>query len=301
MNLCNDDEAIENGDSQTDTAKSEAAANRIRTEYESYPATLANALTQGTCYEAALRGCKERKRLAIHVIGASEDAELSRGPTVKNRSPTAVCKDYAEALTELADQYNLQTIDISFIGPDCPSEPWDESVPLQNPEKELIIRTVQGLYSRKTLAGSNPADIVALFNPGLTCPDYSHWKETLESIPEGTPFLSTTNTEMEGLADCQFLLDQDKIQTLPAGLADLFGVYSEGEDVSNSFFAVNPFAGNRVRQNGTMANDLFVKNRWMLGGILGSFDPSANKASVSSKKLKGDGFNNMKSSNPALI
>jgi hypothetical protein len=46
----------------------------------------------------------------------------------------------------------------------------------------------------------------------------------------GTPFLSTTNTEMEGPADAQYLIDQDRIKSLPPGLADVFGLYSHPGD-----------------------------------------------------------------------
>jgi hypothetical protein len=47
-----------------------------------------------------------------------------------------------------------------------------------------------------------------------------------------------------------------------------------------------------------MANDLYVKNRWMLGGIFGSFDPSAERGKEASKRMKAG---NSKSTNPALI
>lgn len=308
LNLCNDDEAVEGGDcSCLDAASREAAVNRVRSEYESYPATLANVLAQGPCYQDTLRSChhERNKTLTIHIVGASEDAELSQGPAVTNNDRTSLCKDYAEALAELADQNKLEHVVLYFVGPDCPCPPWEESVLIQNLEKHvgtLTIRTVKGLYNQQTLIDAGHADAIAdlvvLFNPGFTCPDYPHWKETLSSIAEGIPFLSTTNTEMEGIADCQFLLDQDKIQTLPLGLADILGVYSEGDE-SSAFFAVNPSAGTRVRQNLTMANDLFVKNRWMLGGMIGSFDPSANKAPCSVKKVKG--ATNSKAGNPALI
>jgi hypothetical protein len=159
-------------------------------------------------------------------------------------------------------------------------------------------------------------DIVVFFNPGFTVPEYD-WRETLASIDPCTPFLSTTNTELEGIADCQFLLDQDKIQSLPDGLAEIFGLYSPGDDtdnlpssadadVSSAFFNVNPFSGNRVRQSGTMANDLYVKNRWILGGIIDTFDPSRiSRSSAGSSKKQRVAINgsngNKKLNNPALV
>lgn len=63
------------------------------------------------------------------------------------------------------------------------------------------------------------------------------------------------------------------------------------------------FCGNRVRQSGTMANDLFVKNRWMLGGILDSFDESKMRTEKeeSSKRRRTSTPSNTKASNPALV
>jgi hypothetical protein len=307
LNLCNDDEAVEAGEQIADASRFEAAQDRIRSEYESYPATLANVIAEGTCYQTVLQNCSSRpnKTLVIHIVGASEDAELSQGPTIKNNDKLAVINDYAEALADLADNNRLETIMLVFVGPECPTSPWEETTPIKNLDRHvgnLKVQTLRGIYDQKTLSSGNDvvipaADIIFLPNPGFTVPDYEDWAETLRDIPAGTPFLCTTNTEMEGIADAQYLLDQDKIQTLPPGLADIFGVYSTG-DASSSFFAVNPFAGLRVRQNDSMANDLYVKNRWMLGGIFGSFDPSAEKGKEASKRIKAG---NSKSTNPALI
>ena len=307
LKLCSDDENVEDGAVLDDGPKQEAAVNRIRSEYESYPATLANVLMEGPCFQKTLEA-KKMGTLVVHVIGASEDAELSRGPTVAKENNGAVCQDYADACAELADRYNMDCIRLVFVGPECPQQIWTETRTLKSVDKEvgtLNIITVRGIYNSQTLSQvpvGAVADIVVFFNPGFTVPDYEFWKETLQNIPAGTPFLSTTNTEMEGIADSQFLLDQDKIRTLPPGLADILGVYSTGDEKScSSFFSTNPFAGSRVRQSGTMANDLYVKNRWMLGSVIGSFDPSSeNKETSPSKKMKGASFNS-KSGNPALI
>jgi hypothetical protein len=114
---------------------------------------------------------------------------------------------------------------------------------------------------------------------------------------------------MEGIADCQFLLDQDCIQTIPPALAAIFGMYSIPDDEAGddelspttSIFSENPFCGSRVRQSGTMGNDLFVKNRWMFMGILDSFEVSPRKKDSISKKVKLSSSNNSKNNNPALI
>ena len=41
----------------------------------------------------------------------------------------------------------------------------------------------------------------------------------------------------------------------------------EEEDGCTFFFGENPYSGMRVRQSGTMGNDLYVKNRWIVGGL----------------------------------
>ncbi len=331
LNLCHDDEAIDNGEGDTlPPAARDAARHRVRSEYESYPATLANVICDGPCYQATLQRVQQQQpyiSLIIHVVGASEQAELSRGPTTTAVHPnqnddhntfTAVGHDYAEALAELAHQLrHVATMELCMVGPECPREPVNESIPmryLDQPVGHLKLRSIRGRYNAETLQNETaPADIVVLFNPGLTCPDYPHWTETLRCIPNGTPFLLTTNTEMEGIADCQYLLDQDKIQSLPPVLAELLGVATGHDDDDDrtedsphtSFFSVNPYCGSRVRQNGTMANDVFVKNRWILGGILDRFDPPPTRRSSSTTKRMKTTTDptdiNRKANNPALI
>lgn len=121
--------------------------------------------------------------------------------------------------------------------------------------------------------------------------------------------MKINNSELEGIADCQFLMEQDKIQRIPPGLADIFGLCSEVDDDHmeeqenvSSVFSENPFCGNRVRQSGTMGNDLYVKNRWMLMGIIGSFESSEiSKKESHSKRMKTASSGNSKLQNPALI
>jgi len=336
--LCNEDEQ----------QLTSAAKDRVQSELESYPATLANVLLQGgPCYQQVWNklqthttdSTNPHKKLIIHVIGASTDSEFW-GPELFDDNPentttatdetpiNEACLDaYAEALTELAETHKLDVIELLFVGPDCPRTNLDTTrsmppnmnnnnhPPKSSSSKErppfvgtLMIQSHRLAYEeyRKQDNVSIP-DICVFFNPGFTVPDYQ-WNETLR-ILKGTPFLSTTNTELEGIADCQYLLDQDRMQSLPDGLAEIFGLYSGPDDdkdngqdedhpSSSSFFSVNPFCGNRVRQSGTMANDLYVKNRWMLGGVLDSFDPNVGTASATSKRQK---MGNRKQDNPALI
>ena len=63
----------------------------------------------------------------------------------------------------------------------------------------------------------------------------------------------------------------------------------EFSNSSNMFFGENPNAGIRVRQSGNMGNDLFVKNRWIFGGVFRRDDGSVGaKTSGKSKGSKAD-------------
>jgi hypothetical protein len=87
---------------------------------------------------------------------------------------------------------------------------------------------------------------------------------------------------MEAMADLQFLHDQCILLDIPKGLDQMLqdgglDPHADNEDDNEdcvdstcSFFSLNPYAGLRVRQSGTMANDLYAKSRWILGGISSS-------------------------------
>jgi hypothetical protein len=317
LRLCNNDEAVNeetNDDEKTlnalesDPQAREDAIDRVRSEFESYPATLANVILQGPLYEKAIQGAG--KNLTIHIIGASHDGELWESPCMKKDD---VFSAYADALAELSEARRLDTIELHFIGPECPKQNLRESRKMKGVENgvvvgELLAQTHRGEYTTKLLQQEeiSKADIIVFHNPGFTCPDYD-WTKTLATIPKGTPFLMTTNTELEGIADCQFLLESDLLQDLPPMLADIFGdeappptsMDDEKEDgaPSGPFFNENPFCGNRVRQSGTMANDLFVKNRWMLGGQLNS----QSQQPPNKRRVIDSTMTNSKAGNPALI
>jgi len=329
LRLCNNDEAVNEevqDDEKTktlleqDPRAKESAIDRVRSEYESYPATIANVLLQGPLYGPAIQ--KAAKHLVIHIIGASSDGELwKKTPCMKNDD---VWSAYAEALSELAETQRLDTIELHFIGPECPQTNIHETRPMKTVEGGtvgiLVAHTHLGSYNTKLLQQHEitKADIVVFHNPGFTCPEY-RWVETLRSVPKGTHFLLTTNTEMEGIADCQFLLDNDLLQTVPPNLADMFGsdlLSNTNHDGNNDddnnnkggpFFNENPFSGNRVRQSGTMGNDVFVMNHWMLGGVLDSQTkqpPNKRRATDSSRgsvAAAGRARDKSKASNPALI
>ena len=315
LKTCEEDEDVEyNEFGNLDSAKIQSAKDRIQSEKESYPATLANVIAEGPCYTETLQKCSASRKLVVHVVGASVEAELWN----TNEEDRSFGNAYADALADLSAKWKLDIVELFFLGPECPKEKLVLPLRMQNTEKdqppsELIIRTIKGEYTAEVLhQNAIPnADIVVFFNPGFTVPDYQ-WNETLACIEKGTPFLSTTNTEMEGIADCQYLIDQDRIKSVPPGLAEIFGVYCGDDDDQDerdgcqnqeiSFFSDNPFCGSRVRQNGTMANDLFLKNHWILGGIIDSFDPTKGRGNSPSKKLKGiEASSNKKVGNPALI
>ena len=90
---------------------------------------------------------------------------------------------------------------------------------------------------------------------GFTCPDYS-WVESLDSCL-GIPFFVTTNTEMEAMADMQYLHQKGYIDSLPRSVSDIISDGIGDHDIDSieysneaMFFGEKPNAGLRVRQSG---------------------------------------------------
>jgi hypothetical protein len=96
------------------------------------------------------------------------------------------------------------------------------------------------------------------------------------------PFLVTTNTELEGYADIKVLLDgghinintvsRDILEAIDYPIDKSNGSRNKNKQYNDEFeeqviFGMNPYVGLRVRQSGTMGNDLFVKNRWIICGL----------------------------------
>ena len=354
LRLCDKDEAIDEGEQEEE--EDEAARDRVRSEFESYPATLANVLSSAPCFQPVLSRKRSEGVLNVHVIGASEGVELWGDYRPAKGEPN-VKQAYADALCDLAETNKL-SINIHFVGPDCPKkknkmDAFEKLTTIEKSGKQmqacLMMESHRSNYDDKFLTeppsgggfGRGPIaspDVVVFFNPGFTCPDYS-WDGALKCIKGGTPFLVTTNTEMEGIADCQYLFEEGFIASLPPMIRDIIegGEDSDDEerdvadddcddDLDYMYFGENPFAGSRVRQSGNMANDLFVKNRWMFGGIFGGSEQKTSSTSTSKKrketeeengddeespkkkekkkkkkKSKGSKGGNTKKSNPALI
>jgi hypothetical protein len=259
----------------------------------------------------------KEKELVIHVVGASTDAELWGR---ENSDLEEVWDAYAEALQELAEINGLKTIRLCLIGPDCPGKAVvaERRIPFTRKEGEssfcrLVITTYKEMYSSKSFQTREQPltkpDVVVFFNPGFTCPDYS-WDSAISCLDCGTSFVLTTNTEMEGIGDCHFLLERKLLPSLPPVAAAIIGSDFVDEN-SDVVFGENPFAGSRVRQSGTMANDLFVKNRWMLAGVFAKpVVTSLSTERMYSKEVAPDEERatkkhkselNKKRSNPALI
>ena len=317
LKLCQNDDDVEE-DFEVDKMDSKSrqdSLDRIQSERESYPATLVNVLSEGPAFQGLWsRIADGERKVVIHVIGASHQAELWNATTEEEID--GVVTAYTEACSELVESKKLQAVHILMVGPECAdpkdtSKRWKKqrSVTHTNDKSsiigDLVFETRPSVYDKKVIEEEGQPDIVVFFNPGFTVPDYE-WRDTMAALPRGIPFLVATNTEVEGIADAQFLLDQDRVQSIPPGLQDIFGLYSGNdddidEDAGLSFFSVNPFSGNRVRQSGTMANDLFVRNRWMLGGILDSYDPAKEREGQGSKKPRTAAQSNRKATNPALI
>jgi hypothetical protein len=340
LNLCNDDDAMvgQGGTENSNRLKLDqrnAAVDRQASEFESYPATLANVLMEAPPYQETLKECSGRG-LTIHVIGASEDSELWKGHPNPNQEKQ-VFRGYADALAEISEQYRLPWICLHFFGPELPTKPIEQTLPIPLAQAntsssslaKLLVRTFRINYgmveqgsnalTTTTEAAALLPDVAVFFNPGFTCTEYD-WEGSLSFFKtHPTPFLVATNTEMEAIADIQYLKECQLFEDVPAGLKSLLFHSGDNEDddededttESPSFFSINPYAGLRVRQNQTMANDLYVKSRWIFGGISGktktkrtikrSASATVTKGEESSKKRRLKGSGNCKTSNPALI
>ena len=308
LRTCNDDEDAD--DPETAQSAPEGAVDRVRSEYESYPATLSNILMEGPCYQELLMKCSDRdKSLTIHVIGASAEAEIWNG-----KEYDEVFGAYAEALTQLVEAFSFGRIQLHMVGPDCPSQSLKEERIIRLVDSkstyQFQMMTHRASYNKVLLKSLPKADTVVYFNPGFTCPDYD-WEESITCMKPGTAFCVTTNTQNEGVGDCLFLLEHGLVPALPPMVAEIIG--SEVADESGSiFFAENPYAGSRVRQSGTMANDVYVKNRWIYGGVFGegvskSKGEKFNRRDIFDDEVhnppskKSKPIFNSKKSNPALI
>ena len=339
---------------------------------ESYPASLANILLQGPCYQETLKKlssssssvvadvtsgeCANRtRRLVIHIIGASEESELWGGNNVSvehdhsHNSKTDFRKTsnddaydaYSSAMTEILTKYPFDIIHIYFVGPNF-SEKRKQVVRYirndgdndNNDRKKckLILEINKSNYNAKYLNGTgnydncndqdtaasslstpSPPDIVMFFNPGFTCPDYD-WMECLNSILPKIPILVTTNTEMEVVADCRLLWENGYVKALPEYMLDIIygddGTKNTANDQHDklgnnchdelqsgiTFFGENPYAGIRIRQSGNMANDVFLKNRWMFGGIFDGKSLINTKKTMEPLSLSSSPKNNKKRS-----
>ena len=114
---------------------------------------------------------------------------------------------------------------LQFFGPECPDIDIDETinVPPINAKKSctrLRVTTAKVDYDGTIISKNQSSpDILVFFNPGFTCPDYA-WEKTLITCMKDSrsPFLVTTNTEMEALADMQYLFDRGLFCDVPEAL-----------------------------------------------------------------------------------
>jgi hypothetical protein len=97
-------------------------------------------------------------------------------------------------------------------------------------------------------------------------------------IPKNTPFFIATNTEMEAFMELELLFEGRHITSLPEDIEAM--LREEGarafdgkpalpalDPGRRTFFERNNWVGSRIRQSGTVANDLYTKSRWLYGGF----------------------------------
>lgn len=172
LRTCNDDELIEgNEEKGMPEAERIAAFDRVVSEMESYPATLANIISEGPCYQKILKK-NAGGEIEIHVIGTSPDSELWEGhPDLSQEKK--VFEYYAEALSEMADKFKFQSIQLKFIGPECPKKDMDDTISVPSTKSgksrcKLHVMTKRVNYSKSLLKTKefNRPDIAVFFNPG---------------------------------------------------------------------------------------------------------------------------------------
>ena len=248
------------------------------------------------------KGGKSGRELILHIVGASVDSELwhwqgnhrTTKISLAEEDAPPVVNAYAEAASNLASHIqNLLeipalSIRCIFIGPDCPKKNSSNEVNVSIPDLKgctLVMETHCCNYGDSEMKQKQlgAPDAIVFFNPGFSCPDYD-WSKALASASSSTssssssiPFLITTNTEMEGFADIKCLLDggyitstsvpRDILEAVDHSSSTANSNQQEEEDGCTFFFGENPYSGMRVRQSGTMGNDLYVKNRWIVGGL----------------------------------
>lgn len=169
LRTCDDDELVEGKeDKGMPEAKRRPAFDRVVSEMESYPATLANIICEGPCYQEVLRK-NSGGEIEIHVIGTSPDSELWEGhPDPSQEKKVFEC--YAEALSEMADKFKFQSIQLKFIGPECPKKDMQDTIFIKGGKSKckLVVMTKRVNYSKSLLKEKefNRPDITVFFNPG---------------------------------------------------------------------------------------------------------------------------------------
>jgi len=219
----------------------------------------------------------------------------------------------------------IDSIRLVFVGPDCPRPKQSKQHGGGGDDMVVVCRCETSIPGTKTMlriethccnygedhngqdttTTSFPTpDAICFFNPGLSCPDYDWSKALSFAASSTTPFLLTTNTEMEGFADIKCLVDGGYLDSkeLPTDILETIGVDDAPSSNNNSskynnddddeeqnkkfFFCENPYAGLRVRQSGTMGNDLYVKSRWVMGGLFQQRDGGGDVVEKKKKKVE---------------
>ncbi|KAG2450207.1 hypothetical protein HYH02_000308 [Chlamydomonas schloesseri] len=211
-----------------------------RTAELTYVYTAAQALlAAGPAAKVAVAASRSGRALQLVVLGAAEDAELS---------DLAAWQVVAAALDT--------DVRVVFVGPQVP----ERLAGMGAQYGRVAMRFVQATYDEMAsgkIAGVDPssldsaATVFLAFNPGFTCPDYD-WGPTLDAIAArsgsgraaGAVLVVATNTRVEALMDCELLLERG---WRPAGGAE-----------------PNPYTSLQARQSGTLANDLYRKNAWLV-------------------------------------
>lgn len=237
LKICSQDEAVDGKKIVKQSKQNiEFSYYRIWTEHKSYPITISHCLYD--FLENKLSLVKTRE-ISVHIV-ASSKAELLHS----NQERTHTI--YNEALENIIGRFLLKSVTLRFIGNECYRN-WHTEDFIFKSSCILTITTHQLYYH--DFVGEAP-DVLLFFNPGFTFPEYK-WNKSLHTIENNTMIYVASNTKIECVMDWNYLLENKHI----------------GE-TEECFVRLNLKCGKRVRQSNTMANDIFIKSRWVFHDII---------------------------------
>ncbi|GLC44370.1 hypothetical protein PLESTB_000476700 [Pleodorina starrii] len=209
-----------------------------RTAVLSYAYTAAYALQSLPAARGAARRAESGNRpLELVVLGAAADAELGD----------------LDSWQVVAAALN-RDVRIKFVGPEVPEDLADT----EEQRGRVSMRFLQRTYeARSPQSGATP-DIYFAFNPGFTCPDYE-WSDTVKGLARAARSPSGGGTSGSSARPCLVVATNTSMEAqMEAEWLEEYGWRADAPS------ATNPYTSLKLIQSGTLANDLYRKNAWLV-------------------------------------